>query len=202
MALVAPAGFIFAHAVLQVQYWEPRVGLLVIIRRSVNEAAPGRVAGLGEIVDLPQMAVRHVLDSVEVLVFGGDFDTAAPTVAAVEIQAAGVRDPGAIDDELVIVETFVLRPRDADPGAVVTLGQRVGCAAQELERDALGLGRDDAGPNAAFGVDLRILFARLVGCRGFPVVRRLVGLGHAKLAQNHASKREQWECCFHREFWG
>ncbi|MGO8928376.1 MAG: hypothetical protein ACLQU3_16030 [Limisphaerales bacterium] len=125
--------------------------------------------------------MRHILDGIEVLVLGRDFDTTAPAVAAVEIQAAGVRDPGAIDDELVIVKTFVLRPRVADPGAVVTLGQGVCCAAQELERDALGLRRDHAGADPPFRVDLGILFAGLIQRRRLKILhRRLVCLGHGR----------------------
>jgi hypothetical protein len=88
------------------------------------------------------------------------------------------------------METLVPGPRLADPGAVLALGQGVFYGTY-IEHDALGPGRDDAGPDAAFRVDLGILFALLVGCRGLPIVRRLVGLGRAKLAQNHGSKREQ-----------
>jgi len=60
-----------------------------------------------------------------------------------------------------------------------------------LWRDILGLGREDAGADAAFGVDLGIMFALLIGSCRLPIVRRLIGLGHAKLAQDHGGKREK-----------
>jgi hypothetical protein len=66
--------------------------------------------------------MRHVFEGVEILVFGGDFDATAPATGAVEVQAAGVRNLGAIDEELIIVETFVLRLGDADPCAFIALG--------------------------------------------------------------------------------
>jgi hypothetical protein len=40
--------------------------------------------------------------------------------------------------------------------------QKVLFATLEFEQDALGSRRDDAGPDAAFGVDLWVLFARLI----------------------------------------
>jgi hypothetical protein len=80
-ALVASAGFIFAHAVLQIEHREALVGVLIIIRRGVNEAVAGRVAGFGEVVDLPQLAMGHVLERVKVLILGGDFDAATPRPA-------------------------------------------------------------------------------------------------------------------------
>jgi hypothetical protein len=88
------------------------------------------------------------------------------------------------------MEPFVLWPRVANPGAVLALRQGISYAAQ-VEQDTLSLRCDDAGADAVFGVDLRILFALLVGCCGFPVVRRLVGLGHAQLASYGGSNCEE-----------
>src|SRR5208283_1515442 len=130
MALIAPAGLIFAHAMLQIERREALVGVLIIIRGRIDEAAAGRAAGSGEVEDLPQLAMGHVLEGIKVLILGGDFDAAAPAAGAVEVQAAGVWNLGAIDNELVVVETFVLGPRVADPGAVLALGQGVFYATQ------------------------------------------------------------------------
>ena len=197
VALAAPAGFVLAAAVLQIQHRITLGRVLLIIRRGVNEAAEHGVGALGMVERLPQLAMRHVLDGIEVLVLGGDFDAAAPPAAAVEVQAAGIRDSGSINHELVVVETFVLGPRDADPGAVVALGQGVLCAAQELEARRSGLRRDDAGADAAFRVDLGILFAGLVERRWLEVLhRRLVGLGQAELARQQAASASSGEFVF------
>ena len=40
-------------------------------------------------MNLPQLAVRHVLERVEVLVLRGDFNRAAPAARAVEEQLSG-----------------------------------------------------------------------------------------------------------------
>ena len=106
--------------------------------------------------------MRHVLEGIEVLVRGGNFEAAAPAAAAVEVQAAGIRDLGAINHELVIVETFVLGPRDPDPGAVVALSQGVCRTAQKLERNVLSLRRSHSSADAPFRVDLGILFTGLI----------------------------------------
>jgi hypothetical protein len=107
---------------LQVQHRIPLRSVLFIVRRSVNEAAEDGIGAFGIKIGLPQLAVRDILESIKVLVSGGDFDPAAPSARAVEVQAAGIRNLSTIDNDLVIVETFVLRDRSADPGAVVTFG--------------------------------------------------------------------------------
>ena len=77
------------------------------------------------------------------------------------------------------MEALVKRTRVTGPRAVLTL--REGAAVAEAHADALGIGRHDAEFDAPLRIDLRILFARLIGGRGFPVVDRLVGLRQAKL---------------------
>src|SRR4051794_15175124 len=106
MALVAPARFIFAHAVLQIEHREAVVGILIVIRGSENEAPAGGAAAFGKIVNLPQLAMGNVLESVKVLVLGRDFYPAAPAAAAIEIEGIGVRNLCSVNDELVIMESF------------------------------------------------------------------------------------------------
>ena len=105
--------------------------------------------------------MRHVLDSVEVLVVSGDLDAAAPAVGTEKELTARVRNFCPVNVNGVIVKAFVQGTRVADPGAVFTLSKRA--AISEAYRDALGSGRYDTESHAAFRVDLRILFARLVG---------------------------------------
>src|ERR1035441_590154 len=38
MTLIAPAGFIFSHAMLQIEHRVSRIGILVIVRRSIDKA--------------------------------------------------------------------------------------------------------------------------------------------------------------------
>src|ERR1019366_783895 len=131
----------------------------------------GIVASLGRVEDLLQVAMRHVLERIEVLVMDGDFEPASPAACAVEEQAAGVGNLGAIDIDLVVVEAFVLGRRNAHPGTVRALRHGVSYAAQ-IEQHTLGLGRDDARADAPFRVDLGVLFALLVERRGFEIFHR------------------------------
>ena len=124
--------------------------------------------------------MRHVLQGVEVLVLGRHFDAAAPTAAAVEIQAAGVRDLGAINHELVVVETFILGSRDAEPRAVIALGQGVFGATQEVKRHALGLWRNNACADPPFRINLGVLFAGLIEHRRLKIFHRFVCLGQCR----------------------
>ena len=150
-------------------------GILFVIRRSVDEAAENGIGALGIKRGLPQLAVRDVLESIKVLIAGGDFDAAAPAARAVEVQAAGIRNLSAIDNDLVVVEAFVLRARVADPRAVIALGQRILYAA-DVEHDVCGSRSDTRVRNAPFRVDLRILFARLIERRRLEILHgRLVG---------------------------
>ena len=174
--LAAPAGFIFPAAVLQIQHRITLGQIFFIIRRGVNEAAEIGIGGLGIEWGLSQLAVGHVLDGIEVLIRGGDFEAAAPAAGAVEVPTAGVRNLGAIDNELVVVETFVLGPRFAYPGAVLALGQWISYATQ-IKHDALGLWRDDADADATFRVDLWILSAGLIKRRRFEILYHWRGPG-------------------------
>src|SRR3974390_1898466 len=98
--------------------------------------------------------MRHVLNSVEVRIVSRNFNAAAPAVTAVKVQRSGVRNPSAIDHELVVVKTFVLGTRDADPGSILVLRKGVLGTAQKLENNGLGLWRNNAGANASFRIDL------------------------------------------------
>ena len=77
--LAAPAGFILAAAVLQIQHRIALGRVLVIIRRRVNEAAENGIGVLGIVEGLPQLAMRHVLDGVEVLVLRREFRRRCPS---------------------------------------------------------------------------------------------------------------------------
>jgi len=129
VALRAPASFIFTHAVLEIEHRITLAGIFVIIRRSIDITVTDRAAGLRIVENLAQLAMRHVLKRIKVLVLGRNFDAAAPAAGTVEIQAAGVRHLGTIHNDLIVVETFVLGLRVADPGTAIAFGQGIFYAA-------------------------------------------------------------------------
>jgi len=149
-----------ARAVLQAEHRVSPAGVLVVIRRGINECVPVRVARVREVMNLPQLPMRHILQRVEVLVLRRNFDRAAPTAGAIEIVAVWIRNICAVNIDGVVMKPFVEWPRVTGPRAVLALGE--GTAVSETHADTLGFGRDDAEFDTAFRVELRIFFARLI----------------------------------------
>ena len=147
VSLAAPAHFILASAVLQIQHRITLARIQLIVGRSVNVAAKNGLGALGIEMHFLQMAVRHILESEKLAIRGRNFNAAAPPACAVKVQAAGVRDLRAIHNDLVVVETFVLRVRVADPCAVRAFGHLILDAAQ-IEQNALSAGRNNTGAHA------------------------------------------------------
>src|SRR5471030_853323 len=104
MALVAPASFIFTGTVLQVENWKSLAGILVLIRRGINAAVTVRVAGLGEIKNLAQLAMWDVLERIQIVVLGGEFDSTAPAAGAEKIKAVRVRNLRTINYDLIVMK--------------------------------------------------------------------------------------------------
>src|SRR5206468_2038396 len=96
--------------------------ILLVIGWRVDEAAAYGVGALGEVHILPQLAVRHVLELIKLLVLGGHFNRAAPATSAVEEMSARVRNVRAVDIDGVVVEALIQRPGRDKPRAVLTLG--------------------------------------------------------------------------------
>src|SRR5262245_40295531 len=136
VALPSPAGFIFARAVLQIQHRVALARVLVIVRWGVNKAVAVRVVGFREVMNLAKLAMRNVLQCVEVPILGRHFDRAAPPSGTVKEHAVGIRNIRPVNIDRVIVKAFVQWPRVTDPGAVLTL--RKGAAISETHSDALG----------------------------------------------------------------
>src|SRR5206468_9662187 len=97
---------------------------------------------------------------------------AAPAARSVEVVTVRIGHLGSVDVDRVVMETFVERPRVAGPRAVLAF--REGAAVLEAHSDALRLGRNDAEFDPALRVDLRILFALLIGWCRLPVVDGLI----------------------------
>src|SRR5207302_10612881 len=81
-SLPAPAGFIFARAVLQIEHRVTLARVLVVIRRRVNETVAVCVAGLREVVNFAELSMWHVLERVEVRILRGHLDSTAPASGA------------------------------------------------------------------------------------------------------------------------
>ena len=105
LALVGPAGFVFAHAVLQVEHRVSLIGVLVILGRSVHEAAAPLVAYLGVVPALVHESVRHILQRVIVDALFGNLDTAHPLTHSEEGLAVGVGCAYAVDYHLIVVKS-------------------------------------------------------------------------------------------------
>lgn len=118
--------------------------------------------------------MRQILEGVKNLVLGRDFDSAAPTSSAVEEMAVRIGNVSAVDIDGVIVKSFVERSGVSDPSAVLAL--REWAAVPETDANGLSFRCDDTEFDTAFGVDLRIVFAALIGGGGFPVISGFVGL--------------------------
>jgi hypothetical protein len=109
MTLTWPAGLIFTPAVLEVQHWIAFGRVLVIIRGRVNKTPLYAIGTLGVKKSLAYSSMRDILDSIEILILGWTFDTAAPTAGAIEEQTTGIRNCCPVNPNLIIVKTFILR---------------------------------------------------------------------------------------------
>lgn len=77
------------------------------------------------------------------------------------------------------MKSLIQRTRVTIPGAVLSLLELT--AVPECASDTHGFGRHNPQHDPALRVDFRVIFSRLVGCCGFPVVFLLVGLSQASL---------------------
>jgi hypothetical protein len=179
VSLASPAGFVFTGAVLQIEHGITIATALVVIGRRVNERVPVGVGGFGEIPELAKLAMRHIFERIKILIFGRDFDSAAPPSRAVEKVAVRIRNFGSIDINRIVVKTFVQWPGVAGPGTVVAFCELA--AVPETYANGLSFGRDDAEFDPTFGVNLRILFAPLIGGGGSPVIGGFVSLRASEL---------------------
>jgi hypothetical protein len=93
--------------VLQVENWVSSRGVFVISGRSVDKAAARGVCALGEIEDLSELAVRDILDGIDVLILGWDFDSATPAASTIKGLATGVGNLGAIDVDPIVMEPLI-----------------------------------------------------------------------------------------------
>ena len=195
VALPAPASFIFASAVLQEEHRIAPTGVLVITRRRVNESVPVGVTHFREVMKLAKLAVGHVLERIKLRILRRDLDGTSPTSSAIIIVAVRIGNFGSIDIDGVVMKAFIQGTRVAGPSAVRIFGE--GAAILETDAHALGFGRDDAEFHSAFRVDLRILFAGLIGWRRFPVIDWWFILGCAESTAQNGRENEEREFCFH-----
>src|ERR1035437_3020614 len=104
--------------------------------------------------------MRHILKSVEVLILCGNLDSATPAACAKEIQTCRIGNRSSVDIELIIVKTLVLRSAFAGPDTFFVLNQVV-FNSSNIELNLVCLGCENADPNPAFRIYLRILLTLL-----------------------------------------
>ena len=105
-----------------------RISLLLVLlvsRRSIDEAMTHRLVGLRPVVHLADITMRNILYSIEILVMSRNLDSAAPTACAIVIKAVRIRNRSAVDLKLVIVESLILRSRLTCPYTVLIPLQRI-----------------------------------------------------------------------------
>src|SRR6187397_333826 len=103
-------------------------------------------------MNFAELAVRHVLQGVEIRVLRRNFNGATPTSRAKKIVAVRIGHVGAIDVDSVVVKAFVQGPRVAGPRAVLAFRERA--AVPKTHSDALSFRRNDAEFDAALRVNL------------------------------------------------
>ena len=91
---------------------------------------------------LLHIAVRHILQRIEVAVVGRNLNTALPTGGAIEILCARVVHHATVDGEVVIMETFVHRAVGSaypHPFAVLMQHGATGSTQSEAHNHRLGI---------------------------------------------------------------
>ena len=107
VTLDAPAVFVLAPPMLQIENWVACFLVAVVSRRSVNEGTAIRLGAFRVEKDFAKLSVRHILDSVKVLVLSRNFHAAAPTHGTKKVLAVGVGNFGSVNRDRVVVKAFV-----------------------------------------------------------------------------------------------
>jgi len=79
---MAPAGFIFVVAVLQVENGKAFIWVFVVIRRRIDEAAAVRIGGFAKEIDFPHLAVRNIFERIKILIRRRNINVTAPRPGA------------------------------------------------------------------------------------------------------------------------
>jgi len=124
--------------------------------------------------------MRHIFERIKLRILSRNFDGASPAARAIKVVAVRIGHLSPIDLDGVIMKTFIQWPCVTVPGAVFAFFEFAAVA--ECAANAFGLWRHNAEPHATFRVVLRILFSRLVGRAGLPVIDWFSGLREAELA--------------------
>jgi hypothetical protein len=146
--------------------------------------------------DLFDAAVGNVLQGVEVLVVGGDFDAAFPARRAVEVQGARIIECAAVNSEVIVVKTLVERLLcHSGPDPVITLGEFEATPLNSAQAYAnhLGIGRFNPKPRKVLGVHFRKLLAGLIYRRRGEIVHQwLIGVrGGGTSDQKHEGESDE-----------
>ena len=92
--------------------------VLIISRRSIDEAMTHSLIGLRPVSHLADITMRNILYRIEILIVCRNLDSAAPTACSIIIEAVRIRNRRSIYFELIIMEAFILWSRITCPHAV------------------------------------------------------------------------------------
>jgi len=98
---------------------------------------------------LTNVAVRNILEGIKILIAGRYLNTAAPSSGPIEKEAARVRNLRPVNDNLIIMEPFILGRRNTHPNTLFILCHRI-FDASNVQKDALGLRCCYSGANLPF----------------------------------------------------
>ena len=149
---------------LEVEYRVVLLALLVAWR-GVNECAAYAVGALGVEENLLYIAVRDILERIEIAVCRRNLDAAFPAGGAVEVECPRVVEDASVNREVIVVESLVHRScGGACPESVFALCQHGAALASQAEADHHGLRLRSLDPEAcvALGVDHRVFLSGLV----------------------------------------
>ena len=157
---------------LEVQHGITFGGVEVVVGRGIDKAVAHGLVELRPVVDFPHLALRNVLQGIEILVCGRDVDSAAPAACPIIIQAGGIRNVGPVDIQLIVVEALVLGSGFAHPESFCVFGELIFDAA-DIQLHALGLRSVHPHADATLGIDHGVLFSGLVVGRRYKVFLHL-----------------------------
>ena len=162
LTLGTPTRLVLTHTMLQVENGELLIRIGIIFCGQIDKAVTHRLGNRRPVINLVDRSLRHVFHRIKILVGSGHIDTASPTAGTIIILAARIRHGGAVDVELIVVETLVLRSGSASPDTVLVLGHLVDLSG-DVKAYESGLRCRDLCTDHALRVHHRVLFVLLVG---------------------------------------
>ena len=109
MSLIAPCCLVLAPSVLQVKNRIFLFLVLAILRWSIDKGTACSLCALRPEQNLLNIAMRHILHCIEVLIVGWNLYTTLPACRTKVVHCSWVVDNAPVYVEVIIVETLILR---------------------------------------------------------------------------------------------